>query len=296
MLLIPRLTARMTLAAAVFAAATPALAQPATAPATRPAEAPPATQPVPAAEVEGFEGFSSRASYVLGRQIGQALATYDIDFDESALVRGVGDGERAHALAGDMPADPEAPPAVDPMAALTLEQLREVEREVNLYIQRKQFALQQEAMVQAAAAANAKAQAFLKTNAQREEVTQLASGLQVVILQPGEGQAPTLTDQATFHFTIGKPGERPVVNSRDQGQPAIFVVEQAPLPGLQEALLQLKPGGTGKFYLPADLAFGDIGAPQLGVGPGEVLEIEIDMIEVKPAVAPATQPTTQPTN
>lgn len=119
---------------------------------------------------------------------------------------------------------------------------------------------------------------FLKENAQREEVTELESGLQYEVLQEGKGETPTASDRVTVHYT-GKLLDGTVFDSSvERGEPATFGVTQV-IKGWVEALQLMKPGARWRLYIPYHLAYGERGAGPK-IGPYQTLIFEVELLKI----------------
>ncbi len=123
------------------------------------------------------------------------------------------------------------------------------------------------------------AKAFLERNRTNEGVTETESGLQYSTLVEGEGDSPSLVDTVLVHYHGTLTDGTVFDSSYDRGQPASFVL-QSIIPGWQEALQLMKPGGKWRVVLPPHLAYGERGAGP-DIGPHEVLLFDIELLEVE---------------
>lgn len=120
---------------------------------------------------------------------------------------------------------------------------------------------------------------FLEKNAQREEVTTTASGLQYEVLQVGTGAQPDSNSTVTVHYT-GKLIDGQVFDSSvERGQPATFGVGQV-IPGWTEALQLMQEGAKYRLFIPYNLAYGERGAGQ-AIPPYATLIFDVELITVK---------------
>ena len=93
-----------------------------------------------------------------------------------------------------------------------------------------------------------------------EEAITTDSGLQYKENVAGEGDFPVEGDILTMEFMAYLTDGTPIASSVDQGEPiqALFGRDQL-LPGWEEGVGMMKPGGEATLALPAALAFGEQG-------------------------------------
>jgi len=149
---------------------------------------------------------------------------------------------------------------------------------VQQYMQKKQAA-QMDAQKAVGAENKAAGEAFLKENAQREEVTELPSGLQYEVLQEGSGEKPTKDSKVTVHYHGTLIDGSVFDSSVERGQPASFGVTQV-IAGWTEALQLMPEGAKWKLYIPSDLAYGER-SPSPKIGPNSALIFEVELLEVQ---------------
>jgi len=125
-----------------------------------------------------------------------------------------------------------------------------------------------------------KGEAFLKTNATKEGVVALPSGLQYKIIKAGTGVKPTTADTVTVEYT-GRLLNGEVFDSTEKaGKPVSFKLTQV-IPGWTEALQLMPKGSTWEVYIPANLAYGsrNVGG---AIGPNETLVFNVHLVDVQP--------------
>lgn len=200
-----------------------------------------------------FETVEQKASYGIGLQMGQQLAGSGLDgLNVDAIAAGI-----ATALTGDMPAI-------------------EVD-EINKALQ-KLYTRAETARAEAAKAAAADGEAFLKDNALRSEVTVLDSGLQYEIITEGNGEIPTSDKTVRVHYH-GELVDGTVFDSSvSRGQPAQFPVTGV-IKGWVEALQLMPVGSKWKLYIPHDLAYGERGAGA-SIPPFAALVFEVELLAI----------------
>lgn len=112
-----------------------------------------------------------------------------------------------------------------------------------------------------------------------EGVSTTPTGLRYVTVVEGTGAAPTASDIVTVHYT-GRLLDGTVFDSSvSRGEPAAFPL-QAVIKGWTEGLQLMKEGGKTVFYIPSDLAYGEMGTPGGPIGPNSDLIFEVELIKV----------------
>lgn len=82
------------------------------------------------------------------------------------------------------------------------------------------------------------------------------TGLEYVIIAPGEGESLERGEPAlTHYYGCLKADGNMFDNSFERGAPASFTVGQL-VPGFNEGMMLLKPGGKALLFLPANLGYG----------------------------------------
>jgi FKBP-type peptidyl-prolyl cis-trans isomerase FklB len=119
---------------------------------------------------------------------------------------------------------------------------------------------------------------FLAENKTKPGVVTLKDGLQYKILSEGTGPKPSAQDTVTVHYAGTLINGNEFDSSYKRGQPATFRVSGV-IPGWVEALQLMPQGSTWELYIPADLAYGDNGAPPV-IGPNEVLVFKVQLLKI----------------
>ena len=120
--------------------------------------------------------------------------------------------------------------------------------------------------------------AFLAKNGQRKGVTTTASGLQYEVIKAGQGTKPQATDRVTVHYRGTLINGTEFDSSYSRGEPASFALNGV-IKGWTEGVQLMQPGAIYKFYIPANLAYGEKGAGN-NIGPNETLIFEVELIKV----------------
>lgn len=126
-------------------------------------------------------------------------------------------------------------------------------------------------------AARKEGEEFLATNKSKEGVVTLPSGLQYKILTPGAGPKPTPTDTVTCNYRGTLLNGKEFDSSYKRGHPESFPVG-AVIKGWTEALQLMPVGSKWQLFIPADLAYGDRGAGD--IGPGQTLIFEVELLSI----------------
>lgn len=119
---------------------------------------------------------------------------------------------------------------------------------------------------------------FLETNAKREGVVTLESGLQYEILNKGTGIILKSTDRVKVHYHGTLIDGKVFDSSVNRGEPATFGVTQV-ISGWVEALQLMPVGSKWKLFIPSNLAYGAQGAGQ-HIGPHTTLIFEVELLEI----------------
>ena len=195
-------------------------------------------------------------SYAIGMSIGGNLLQQKIDLDLDKLSAGI-----AAAYTGKE-------------ALLSQEEMVKVLTDYQKEMQAKQIA-------EAAAAAEknkAAGQAYLADNAKKDGVKTTDSGLQYEVLTKGDGVTPGAQDQVTVNYRGTLIDGTEFDSSYKRGQPATFGVSGV-ISGWTEALQLMKEGDKFRLVIPAELAYGDRGAPPV-IEPGSTLVFEVELVKV----------------
>ena len=120
---------------------------------------------------------------------------------------------------------------------------------------------------------------FFAENGKREGVTTTASGLQYEVLKKAEGAKPVPTDRVNVHYHGTLLNGKVFDSSVQRGEPITFGVQEV-IKGWTEGLQLMNVGSKFKFFIPADLAYGDRGAGA-DIGPGEALVFEVELLKIE---------------
>ena len=198
------------------------------------------------------------ASYGFGLDIGASLESTLTHLDRPALLRGIED-------------------VLDELEpAISFEQISEVTERVGTLIREEQAA-EFEAMTETNRVAG---EEYLASNAENDNVTVTASGLQYEVILEGEAGAarPTTANTVTLHYRGTLIDGSEFDSSYSRNQPATFPVTGV-IPGFSEGLQLMSVGSHYRFTIPSNLAYGPQGSGP-DIGPNATLIFEIELIEV----------------
>ena len=104
------------------------------------------------------------------------------------------------------------------------------------------------------------------------------SGLAWLVLEPGDGErSPTPADMVRVHYTGWQTDGTMFDSSVARGEPSEFPAGGL-IPGWVEGLQLMTEGEIRRFWIPADLAYGD--PPARPGAPGGMLVFDVQLIEV----------------
>ncbi|MEZ5525824.1 MAG: FKBP-type peptidyl-prolyl cis-trans isomerase [Pseudomonadales bacterium] len=119
---------------------------------------------------------------------------------------------------------------------------------------------------------------FLEANKVEEGVITLPSGLQYKVLQEGTGTVhPTATDRVKVHYE-GKLLDGTVFDSSvKRGKPISFGLNQV-IKGWTEGVQLMVVGEATRFFIPAELAYGDRATGP--IPPGSTLIFDVELLGI----------------
>ncbi len=204
-----------------------------------------------------LENFEQKLGYSMGLDVGNYFKGIDDEIDFEALMQGLTD-----AFEGK---DPK----------LGAEEIAAVQKEFGEKMQAKQ----QEQLATMKEENTKKGEAYLSENKKQEGVVTTESGLQYEQLEKGEGPKPEATDKVKVDYVGTLIDGTEFDSSIKRGEPAIFGVDQV-IPGWSEALQLMEVGSKYRLVIPAELAYGEKGAPPV-IEPNSVLVFEVDLLGIE---------------
>ena len=200
------------------------------------------------------EQFSYSYGYLMGRNNTDALTDLNLDIFYQGLQEG----------------------AQSKTARLTDEEMAKAINDYKKTLEAKQLVEFQKTGQQNAQAGTA----FLADNAKKSGVITTKSGLQYQVLKEGNGQKPKATSRVRVNYE-GRLLDGTVFDSSiARNHPVEFQLSQV-ITGWTEGLQTMKEGGKTRFFIPANLAYGEVGAGD-SIGPNSTLIFDIELLQVLP--------------
>jgi FKBP-type peptidyl-prolyl cis-trans isomerase len=198
-----------------------------------------------------------KASYGIGRNVGQRFKHDLIELDIEAFTRGFKD------VLADKPS-----PITDEEMTKVMDALRaEVSAKAN----------------DSAEKSKKVGEDFLTQNKAKEGVKTTASGLQYKVLKEGTGTSPKAEDEVTVHYRGTLTDGTEFDSSYKRNEPVTFKLNEV-IPGWTEGVQLMKPGAKYQFVIPPALGYGEEG--QGPIPPASVLVFDVELIKVNAASAP----------
>ena len=106
------------------------------------------------------------------------------------------------------------------------------------------------------------------------------SGLSYKVINKGDGSVhPAANSTVKVHYT-GKIVDGTIFDSSVQrGQPVEFPLNRV-IPGWTEGVQLMVVGDKWTFIIPGNLAYGERGIPQAGIGPNATLIFEVELLDI----------------
>lgn len=115
--------------------------------------------------------------------------------------------------------------------------------------------------------------------AKKEFVNFTPSGLGYIVMKEGSGATPTATSTVNVHYHGTFADGKVFDSSVQRGKPIEFGLNQV-IRGWTEGLQLMKEGAKFKFYIPYQLAYGEMGYPGV-IPPKSDLIFEVELFKVK---------------
>lgn len=138
--------------------------------------------------------------------------------------------------------------------------------------------LQQSRLAAAAEAEKKEGAAFLTKAAAEKGATKTDSGLVFSTIKAGSGASPKATDKVKVHYHGTLINGEVFDSSVQRGQPAEFPLNGV-IPCWTEGVQRMKVGEKSRLVCPAQIAYGDSGAPPK-IKPGSTLIFEVELLDI----------------
>jgi FKBP-type peptidyl-prolyl cis-trans isomerase len=125
----------------------------------------------------------------------------------------------------------------------------------------------------------------LEKNGKKAGVVTTSSGLQYEVLKQGNGPKPTDTSTVSVHYNGTLMDGTVFDSSIKRGNPAQFKLNQV-IKGWSEGIKLMNVGSKYKFWIPADLAYGDQGGGV--IKPGSMLIFDVELLDILDNKQPST--------
>jgi FKBP-type peptidyl-prolyl cis-trans isomerase FkpA len=139
--------------------------------------------------------------------------------------------------------------------------------------------LQKTRITSLAAAEKKAGQAFVDKAASEKDTKKTASGVLVTTVKPGTGASPAATDKVKVHYHGTLIDGTVFDSSVQRNEPATFPLDKV-IKCWTEGVQQMKVGGKSRLVCPADVAYGDRGAPPR-IKPGATLVFEVELLAIE---------------
>lgn len=198
-----------------------------------------------------------KLSYAAGVQLGQGLKMRGMTINIDRLIQGIRDGYSGGKL-----------------------QMNQEEIRDTIVKYQQQMTAQMSAKLKSQSQDNTDTSVqFFEKNKNEAGVTTLPSGLQYKIVKAGTGVQPTASDVIVVNYEGTTLDGKIFDSSYKRGQPMTAQLKYM-IPGWVEALQLMKKGSTWMLYIPANLAYGERGAPPV-IGPNQALIFKVELLDVK---------------
>ncbi len=120
---------------------------------------------------------------------------------------------------------------------------------------------------------------FLEAKKKDSKVKATESGLLYEVVTEGTGEMPTENSIVEVHYK-GQTSDGKEFDASQEGQPAKFPLANV-IQGWKEGLQLMKVGAKYKFYIPANLGYGEFGDPSGKIGPNETLIFDVELVSTE---------------
>ncbi len=208
-------------------------------------------------KAEELKSFEEKLGYSMGLDVGNYFKGIGEEINFTALLKGIEDGFNGN------------------QTILSSEEVAAVQKQ----FAEKMQVRQEETLQKMREENKASGALYLENNKAKEGVMVTESGLQYEMLKKGDGQKPKASDKVKVDYIGTLIDGTEFDNSVKRGEPAVFGVDQV-IPGWSEALQLMDIGSKYRLVIPAELAYGDNGAPPV-IEPNSVLVFEVELHSIE---------------
>ncbi len=210
----------------------------------------------------------SRLSYAIGMMFAARWKEQGVDVDPDLVLRGLKDGQSG---------------------GPTLMSRQDMQTLITTF--QKALADRQQKMREELLAKNkAESEAFLAKNKTQPGVVTLPDGLQYKVITEGNGETPGDNDIVTMNYRGTLVDGTEFGNSARDSKPLQLTIGHISIRGWNEALKLMKTGSKWQLFIPAELAFGQVGmSPRIPPGAAVIMEVELLAVQ-HPKTEPASAP------
>ncbi len=219
-----------------------------------------------AVKIAGLATDKQQASYMIGMRMAKQLDQIKGEVDVDTIARAM-----KSQLAGEK-------------MLMTDEQANQVEA---AFGDRMRVKMMEEQMAKARKNAEAGPK-FLAENTKKPGVQTTASGLQYQVVTEGKGAKAKEGDVVKVQYKGTELDGKVFDSSYDRGEPAMIPLGQV-VPGWREGILLMPVGSKYKFWLPANLGYGENPPPGAPFGPNAVLSFEVELLDIVKPPTPAAK-------
>ena len=196
--------------------------------------------------------FSYAVGVQVGQQIGQNIAVQPTEIDKAALLMGISDIIYQSGL------------------KLTVQEMQAAVTKVQEEEQKRQQAQGIRNKIEG--------ENFLAENKKKNDITELASGLQYKVLIDGTGDQPKATDTVVVHYRGTLIDGTEFDSSYARGQPVPISLDSV-IKGWQEVVPLMKVGSKWQIFVPSSLGYGEAAAGP-AIGPNATLIFDIELMAI----------------
>ncbi|MDO5759940.1 MAG: FKBP-type peptidyl-prolyl cis-trans isomerase [Bacteroidota bacterium] len=198
-----------------------------------------------------------KVSYILGEDIGKSIVAQGYDLNVDVFVETIKQAA---------------------MGKLENTMTEQEKNEVMQAWQTEMQAKQQAKAKQQSEQHRKEGETFLQNNRKNENVVETPSGLQYTVISEGAGAKPKATDKVRVHYHGTLLNGTVFDSSVQRGESIVFPLNQV-IAGWTEGVQLMNVGSKYRFFIPADLAYGNQPVGNIPAGSTLIFEVELLGIE-----------------